>query len=56
MLKHDMFDLLVHSTDELQVLLGESLAERRQLHGWPFSAVELLTNVWFDGIPLANPD
>jgi hypothetical protein len=24
-------------------LLGESLAERRHLHGWPFSAVELLT-------------
>lgn len=43
MLKHDRFDLLVHSTEELTALLGEPLAERRQLHGWPFSAVEQLT-------------
>src|SRR6266545_5244537 len=28
MLKHDTFDLLVHSTDELESLLGEPLAER----------------------------
>jgi hypothetical protein len=43
MLKHETFDLLVHSTDELEALLGELVAERRQLHSWPFSAVELLT-------------
>lgn len=43
MLKHDTFDLLVHTNDELEALLGEGLAERRPLHGWPFSAVELLT-------------
>jgi hypothetical protein len=43
MLKHDTFDLLVHSTDELESLLGEPVAERRHVHSWPFSAVELLT-------------
>lgn len=43
MLKHDHFDLRMHETDELEVLLGESVCERRHLHSWPFSLVELLT-------------
>lgn len=43
MLKHPTFDLQVHATPELEGLLGEGIAERQQIHGWPFSAVERLT-------------
>jgi hypothetical protein len=43
MLKHAAFDLLVHTTPELELLLGESLADRRSVHAWPLSAVERLT-------------
>lgn len=43
MLKHGIFDLYFHETEELAVLLGEVVAERRNLHSWPFSSVELLT-------------
>lgn len=42
MLKHSTFDLQLHTTPELEALLGEAVAERRQIHGWPFSAVERL--------------
>jgi hypothetical protein len=43
LLKHPTFDLQVHATPELEALLGEAVAERQQIHGWPFSAVERLT-------------
>jgi hypothetical protein len=43
MLKHAAFDLLVHTTPELELLLGESLADRRPVHTWPLSEVERLT-------------
>ena len=43
MLKHDWFDLLVHSTEALESLLGEPLTERKEIHAWPLSVVELLT-------------
>ena len=43
MQRHDTLDLLVHATPELELLLGEPLAERRPVHSWPLSAVELLT-------------
>jgi hypothetical protein len=43
LLKHATFDLDLHTTPELEGLLGEAVAERQQIHGWPFSAVERLT-------------
>jgi Phosphotransferase enzyme family len=43
LLKHATFDLHLHTTPELEGLLGEAVAERQQIHGWPFSAVERLT-------------
>jgi hypothetical protein len=43
LVKHETFDLDLHTTPELEALLGESVAERRRLHGWPFSQVEQLT-------------
>lgn len=43
MRKHESFDVMVHSTEELEAILGEPVADRRLLHGWPFSAVERLT-------------
>lgn len=43
MLKHASFDLLLHTTPELEAVLGEAVVERRPLHGWPFSAVERVT-------------
>jgi hypothetical protein len=43
MLKHAAFDLLLHTTPELELLLGEPLADRRSVHAWPLSAVERLT-------------
>ena len=43
MLKHGTFDLDLHTTPELEALLGEPVAERRHLHSWPFSQVEQLT-------------
>lgn len=41
--KHETLDLDLHSTRELEALLGETVVERSQLHSWPFSAVERLT-------------
>lgn len=41
--EHPTLDLRVHSDEELAALLGEPLAERRHLHSWPFSMVEMLT-------------
>ena len=43
LLKHATFDLHLHATPELEALLGEAIADRQQIHGWPFSAVERLT-------------
>jgi hypothetical protein len=43
MLKHATFDLLIHTTPELELLLGERVAERQPVHSWPLSAVERLT-------------
>jgi phosphotransferase family enzyme len=41
--KHSHFDLMLHSTDELEAVLGERIAERRDVHGWPLSLVQRLT-------------
>jgi len=43
MLKHATLDLMVHTTPELEQLLGEPLAERVHVSSWPLSAVERLT-------------
>jgi len=43
LLRHETFDLDLHTTPELEALLGEAVAERRHLHSWPFSLVERLT-------------
>jgi hypothetical protein len=43
LLKHATLDLDLHTTAELEVLLGDPVAERLHLHSWPFSAVERLT-------------
>ena len=43
MLRHATFDLIVHTTPELEALLGEPVAERLPVHSWPLSAVERLT-------------
>ncbi len=41
MLTHAVFtDLLLHSDDELAVLLGADLVERRTIHEWPLSCVQ----------------
>ena len=43
MRKHETLDLDLHTTPELEDLLGEAVTDRRHLHSWPFSAVERLT-------------
>jgi hypothetical protein len=43
MLKHATLDLLLHTTPELEGLLGEPLTERAHVRSWPLSAVERLT-------------
>jgi len=45
MLKHATLDLLMHSTPELEMLLGEPVVERQPLHSWPLSTVERLTTM-----------
>jgi hypothetical protein len=40
---HPNLNLLVHSTNELEYLLGERIAAREQMHAWPLSCVELIT-------------
>jgi hypothetical protein len=41
--RHAELDLLLHSTTELETVVGAEVSERRQLHIWPFSSVEQLT-------------
>lgn len=41
--RHPCFNLLIHSTEELERLLREPISERRELQSWPLSTVELLT-------------
>jgi hypothetical protein len=38
-----MINVLVHSTGELEELLGEQIVAREQIHAWPLSSIELLT-------------
>jgi hypothetical protein len=40
---HQMLDLLVHTTDELENEIGERIISREQMHAWPLSSVESLT-------------
>lgn len=43
MQRHEFFNLFLHSTVELEEILQLELSERRTLHEWPLSCVELLT-------------
>jgi thiamine kinase-like enzyme len=40
MLKHPWFDLLLHTDDELSLLLNSVITERVTLHEWPLSCVQ----------------
>lgn len=40
---HPTLDMLVHSTGELEQVLGEPIVARDPMHAWPLSAIESLT-------------
>ncbi|MBS4199168.1 hypothetical protein KHA93_05805 [Bacillus sp. FJAT-49732] len=42
MYKHPFFNLLLHGDEELESILGASIAERSTLHEWPLSCVQLI--------------
>lgn len=43
LLNHRFFDLKLHSDAELQGLLGCGIADRRTIHEWPLSCVQIVT-------------
>lgn len=42
MYKHEFFDLQLHTDDELETIYGSGIVERRTLHEWPLSCVQLV--------------
>ncbi len=45
MQRHEFFNLFLDTTVELEAVLGQKLSERRTIHEWPLSCVQLLITV-----------